>query len=638
MNYSKSKSFTMLLSAGIIANSICLPAYGDIAVPGSGIGQSGVAKELRMVYNPNDGMYYLRNTVDNIETFFGYGGSNKFNPDIPESSLNPRPGFVGTFSHTSNFLDSYCDSDETDPNILYQKAAVDAHSNVTKIVKFFKNAPFYRNNQEGVGEGEGIKVLISTSQPRRVPILKPMGWGSKNYIGVHFYHDENVRILSAGLDVLAHEYTHGLLEYEGLVYSGKETVALHEGIADVFGILARYYIANEYSFNQDGSDDALCGLIGKDIFYNGYLRDAFNPECTTYDIYKTKDDNSGLYGCGLISRAAGLMANGGPNIPAIGYGKIARIFYDAINDGYLTENTSLQEFANYALLSSSLLYGDGSQEYLSTKAAFTAVGLLRMSPKDFNLYANNNSITLTWNESPDSTVGIFRKASGTKVKPLLIQRVIGTNRCTLDAFDGISDYYVAFLNDASVLNPAYSDAKRYEKITNSTPTNLRMISKNGLNVQFEWSGTGDIFAIYRKISGTSNEFEMLGRTTSRQINVNTINGKCDFSVAAVSFDGTRLSAFSPVVTVEEYLSAPTYFTATSETSSDITFTWNSVSDANRYALYRTSDGTYDPPVKVVETKNTTCKVPKVPGRYHYQVAVVDLEGNRLSSFSSVVSD
>ncbi|HMA65331.1 MAG TPA: M4 family metallopeptidase, partial [Chitinispirillaceae bacterium] len=633
--YSKSKSFTMLLSAGIITSSICLPVYGDIAVPGSGIGQSGVAKELRMVYNPNDGKYYLRNTVDNIETFFGYGGSNTFNPDFPESPSNCGPTFGATFSHTSNFFESTCNSDETDPDILYQKAAVDAHSNVTKIVNFFKNAPFYRNNQEGSGAGEGIKLLIS-SVGRYEP-AKPMAWGSKNYIGINNYPGKNGKTLSSCLDALAHEYTHGMLEFEGLVYSGEETVALHEGIADVFGILSRYYIANEYSFNQDGSDDALCGLIGKDIFNNGYLRDAFNPECTTYDIYKAKDDKSGLYGCGLISRAAGLMANGGPNIPAIGYGKIVRIFYDAINDGYLTENTSLQEFANYALLSSSLLYGVNSQEYQSTKAAFTAVGLLRTSPKDFDLYANNDSITLTWNESPDSTVGIFRKASGTKAKPLLIQSVIGTNQCTLDAFDGSSDYYVAFLNDASVLNPAYSDAKRYEKITNSTPTNLRMISKNGLNVQFEWSGTGDIFAIYRKMSGTSDEFEMVGRATSRQINVNTINGRCDFSVAAVSFDGTRLSDFSSVVTIEEYLDAPTYFTATNVTSTDVTFNWNSVFGANRYALYRTSYGTYDPPVKVGETKNTTFKVPTVPGRYHYQVAVIDLEGNRLSLLSDVIS-
>ena len=46
---------------------------------------------------------------------------------------------------------------------------------------------------------------------------------------------------TGSLDVIAHELTHGVTEYEGgLVYQG-QSGALNESISDVFGALAEQY-------------------------------------------------------------------------------------------------------------------------------------------------------------------------------------------------------------------------------------------------------------------------------------------------------------------------------------------------------------------------------------------------------------
>ncbi|NLD50103.1 MAG: hypothetical protein GX660_23415 [Clostridiaceae bacterium] len=633
----------------------------EIPVQGSGVGQSGVEKDLKMVYNTTDGKYYLKNTVDNFKTSYGWSGWLK--PDIEReiSQFNPAPTIIAPFSYTDDKFDSGDDEaiNNEDWNVIYQRAAVDAHSNVTKIINFFKNAPFYRNRQadndaENIDEvyvieqneetNENIKmhVLISTNEPTGLgsSLGHPTAWGSKNYLGIHCHPGENGKIISACLDVLAHEYTHGILEFEGLTGLQPETRAVHEGVGDVFGILAEYFITNDYSVQENGLDETISGLIAEDIYFTGYLRDAFDPEIKTYAAYDAKENATQNDGGGLISRASGLMALGGENVNAIEYGKIAHIFYNAINDGYLTQETNLKQFANYVVQSARLLYGANSQECKSTKDAFFAVGLLDTPPTNFTC-TNFDDITvnLAWNGETGKNVGVYRKSAGTTDEPYLFHTTSSTTGFTFNTLYGSMEYYIAYIDQSDIRTSAYSNAVNIERLTKNAPTNFRITNRSCLDIQFSWSGTtGEKFAVYRKISDTNDEFVKVGETTNKQITVDTFLGKCDFKVAVISSDGTRLSPFSNVYSIESYLDAPSNFYKESSTGSTATFSWNQHNDerVGRYAVYRVRPGTLDTPEKIGETKYNSLKVNLASGTYDYMVAIVDINGNRMSRFSNVV--
>jgi fibronectin type 3 domain-containing protein len=247
-------------------------------------------------------------------------------------------------------------------------------------------------------------------------------------------------------------------------------------------------------------------------------------------------------------------------------------------------------------------------------------------------------VQLMWNAEADKRVGIFRKGAGTRKEPVWVKTTTSTIGEGVNTLPGSCDFYVAYVDEFNNRTSAYSNAINIQKLTKSAPANFRMTYRSGTSIQFSWSGTtGDKFAIYRKISGTNDEFVKLDETTNKQMSVETLLGKCEFKVAVVSSDedGIRLSPFSNVVTIDSYQGAPANFKLDDSTSSTAKFSWDEAA-ANRYAVYRVRPGTLDTPVKVAETRETSLRVYTTSGTYDYQVAIVDLEGNRISSFSNIV--
>ncbi len=102
---------------------------------GSGIGQcvkDEDYKDLLMVFNTVDNKYYLKNTVDNFHTRLGTYGWREYNPE-KNNSFNPPPEFGELFSYDKNKFDNKLQDD--DLNLKHQKAAVDAHSSVSVILR-----------------------------------------------------------------------------------------------------------------------------------------------------------------------------------------------------------------------------------------------------------------------------------------------------------------------------------------------------------------------------------------------------------------------------------------------------------------------------------------------------------------------
>ncbi|HEY9060618.1 MAG TPA: M4 family metallopeptidase [Pseudobacteroides sp.] len=578
-------------------------ANAEQPASGSGVGQSGDDKSLKMVRN-DDGSYSLKNTYEKLGTY--NAAKNAFN----------NVNLEGLFSEPDNYFNS-----GTDQNC--QQDAVDAHYTVTNTRKFFSNAPFFRKGNDDLNSDITVCVVKNSTEVN--------AYGGTNYIEFHPGHGSAGKSTSFAQDVAAHEFTHGMLFSEGLSYNyNSENGALHEGLSDVFGILAEYFVPSEGPFDW---------YLGEDT--GTTFRDCANPGIDDYNDYTAQSPGAHAGG-GVVTKAANLMAVGGTHnnisVIALGYGKLARIFYNAINDGYLTSNMTYTQFANYIVQAANLLYGGNSQAYQSTKDAFTAVGLLQAPPTSFRLmYVNGMQVQLAWSGTSGARYGVYRKSAGTNNEPALIATTTSSTGLLVDTLSGSCDFYVAYIDQSGNRISTFSNAVNVEKLTKSAPTNFAMSFKSGLSVQFSWNGTtGDKFAIYRKVSGTSDEFVKVGETTSKVMSVDTLIGKCDFKVAVVDSNGTRLSPFSNVVAVQTYGNPPQNFKIRSQGGMSVTFEWDGENTANRYALYRVLTGSINEPEKVSETRNTAIVTATTSGTYDYFVAVVDLEGNRTSLFSNVV--
>ncbi|MCF6376305.1 M4 family metallopeptidase [Nocardioides KLBMP 9356] len=156
------------------------------------------------------------------------------------------------------------------------------------------------------------------------------------------------------VDVLAHEFSHGVVEHTaGLVYLG-QSGALNESVADVFASCLKQRL-----LGQDAADGDW--LIGEGIFTSSVraraLRDMAAPG-TAYDdpqlgadpqvghmddYVETTDDNGGVHlNSGIPNKAFQLaaVAVGGTAIEGAG-----RIWYDALVGGSVPEDADFATFA-----------------------------------------------------------------------------------------------------------------------------------------------------------------------------------------------------------------------------------------------------------------------------------------------------
>jgi hypothetical protein len=227
------------------------------------------------------------------------------------------------------------------------------------------------NNQGGLGDG-------STN-----PVTKTDGYTYIDYVGgscPNAYFDGYSINFCKGyevLDVLGHEYTHGVgwfaIPPQGLTYS-YESGALSEGYSDIFGEAAEYY--------TDGSND---WLLGEDL-PGGATRSMSNPASLEYPdrfyspyFYCGSSDNGGVHlNATLLGHAAYLAAMGGTfngcTITGIGRAREEAIFYRAYTT-YSVASTDFNDTYTYLNTSCADLYGSTSTYCINLKKALQSVEL-----------------------------------------------------------------------------------------------------------------------------------------------------------------------------------------------------------------------------------------------------------------------
>ena len=185
------------------------------------------------------------------------------------------------------------------------------------------------------------------------------------------------------IDIIGHELTHGITEFEsGLHYSG-QSGALNESLSDVFGSLVKQYVRKETADKADW-------LIGGGLFtkkVHGVAIRSMKAPGTAFDddligkdeqpahmddYVETSDDNGGVHiNSGIPNKAFYNLAVdlGGNSWEAAG-----RIWYETLLQKLGTSAT-FERFAGMTIEAAGKLFGMRSKEQKATQSAWSDVGV-----------------------------------------------------------------------------------------------------------------------------------------------------------------------------------------------------------------------------------------------------------------------
>ncbi len=246
-------------------------------------------------------------------------------------------------------------------------AAVDAHFYAGFVYDYYKTK-FGRNGLDGANS-----PMISTAH-------FGINYDNAFWDGTQMaYGDGGTRFkaLSAGLDVVGHEFTHGITTSTSkLVYQGQPG-ALNEAISDIFSS----FIEHQYK-----ADDRTNWLTGETIGIGGAIRDLSNPKSKGQpshmkEFVNTQQDNGGVHiNSGIPNNAAYLMTMGGSNPYSkvavsgkIGWEKAEKLWYE-LETKYLTSRSDFKAAATASVTAAQALKYSAT-DIAVIKCAWIAVGV-----------------------------------------------------------------------------------------------------------------------------------------------------------------------------------------------------------------------------------------------------------------------
>ncbi|HBE16727.1 MAG TPA: peptidase M4 family protein [Cyanobacteria bacterium UBA11149] len=185
------------------------------------------------------------------------------------------------------------------------------------------------------------------------------------------------------IDVIGHELTHGITQYEaGLRYQG-ESGALNESMSDVFGSLVKQWTLKQTADKADWlvgqglltpniKGIALRSMKAPGTAYNDPILGKDPQPGHTKDLYKGNQDNGGVHiNSGIPNRAFYLAATA---IGGYAWEKAGKIWYIALRDR-LRSTSNFSRAAYHTIAIAAELYGNDSNEHRAVKEAWKQVGV-----------------------------------------------------------------------------------------------------------------------------------------------------------------------------------------------------------------------------------------------------------------------
>lgn len=250
-------------------------------------------------------------------------------------------------------------------NVIKDKAAVDAHYYAGVVYDYYKT----KFNRNGIDNNN--MAMKSSVHYREDP---SQGWVNAAWTGNQMIYGDGDGVtalpLSGSLDVIGHEMTHGVDQFEANLTYRNQSGALNESFSDVFGTFIEFYaqpsqadwLAGEDVWTPNKSGDALRSLENPTLY----------GQPDNMKNYKyTSSDNGGVHtNSGIPNKAAYLIATN----PKVGIAKAEQIYYRALCN-YLTSSASFSDAKTALAQSAEDLYGANSPEYNAVITAWNSVGL-----------------------------------------------------------------------------------------------------------------------------------------------------------------------------------------------------------------------------------------------------------------------
>jgi Zn-dependent metalloprotease len=248
-------------------------------------------------------------------------------------------------------------------------SAVDAHAFVAAAHAYYAST----HGRDGwKGNGDGMRATVHFGR----------GFANAFFDGKQLVFgdgDGQTLLAPAGaLDVVAHEFTHGVTETSSRLGMSGESGALNEGISDLFGCFVEHAVRGTRANWRVGDDVYLGGGHG--------LRDLAEPHRTNNPEHAsewvdTSDDNGGVHvNSTIVSHAGYLISEGGSNgvshlrVTGVGLAAAQRIWYRALTR-YLHPRSGVRDAADATITAARDLYGKGTQVD-RVRAAWQAMGVL----------------------------------------------------------------------------------------------------------------------------------------------------------------------------------------------------------------------------------------------------------------------
>ena len=190
----------------------------------------------------------------------------------------------------------------------------------------------------------------------------------------------------ATLDIAGHEFTHGIISYDGVLEYAREPGALNESFADIFGVLAEDF----------GGLSGMDWQLGEDCATNRPIRDLSDPQFggsyAQPDTYQGSNwrtitsqppsplnDNQWVhFNSGVQNRWFSLLADGGSHngisVQGLGRADAARIAFLNMTQ-FMQLNSQYADAREGAINSARILFGRCSFEVEQTTNAWSAVGV-----------------------------------------------------------------------------------------------------------------------------------------------------------------------------------------------------------------------------------------------------------------------
>lgn len=282
-------------------------------------------------------------------------------------------------------------------NSAKDDGALDAHWGLEQTYDYFKNVHNWTSLD---GAGCPIDAFVHFLQN------DANAYWNEDYGVLLFGDGYGQKDIFTSLDIVAHEFGHGVCYFTANLENSGEPAALNEGLSDIWGACVEAWATTGKQTWQMGEDIGTPTRIlsnpstYNDNNWNPNADPHYNSRVLTYWFYLLAHGGSGVNSFGVHY-----------NVTGIGMEKAARIVFRA-ESAYMTSSTTYPEMCSYTIRAAQDL--SGGQELASTIEAWRAVGLLPDLYTRDNIYDDGHEpiqyLTAGYDNSPD--IWLRRHADG----------------------------------------------------------------------------------------------------------------------------------------------------------------------------------------------------------------------------------